>query len=425
MKKYLIILGIMLVLLGTACSANSDDAASRGDSQAYVQGDAPVIVVNSELLSNEYNAVLKYAQYLYEDYNVEFLVLSNSSSERKMQISRIKVEIMSGKGPDAFILSCDETYLDDGGRNTPLLENVERLMRLNIFMPMDDLIAKSEYLHMEDHHEIVMNAGKTTEGQLVLPLLYECGAYFVESQSIEFSDMPNEWDDVLACEDDQLLSYVWSERFRWFGQQYSQFADYDMEEILISEEQIARDAEFLSVIGERSEPIENLEPVHEINAESLKMWERSDGSMELLYVPNDTGGLTARISAYAAINRNSKYAEEAFRYIELLFSEEVQSDRGFSVPDPFSADGEQRYGANSQPSAALLGTGGGLATHKRAYSGEQGEFVCALMEKVNAVRFCSDIEIEMNDVIRGNYDETEIQEVSDDIYERISIMISE
>lgn len=425
MKRYLGILVVLMILLNTACSTVSHDDMRSNAVVKTNQENAPVIVVDSELLANGNNSVLKYAQYLYEDYNVQFQILPSSSSERKMQISRLSVEIMSGGGPDGFILACDEAYLDDEGRKAPLFENVEKVMRLNIFMPMDDLIAKSEYLHMEDHQKVIMDAGKTEEGQMVLPLLYSCSAYFVEGQLTESDVTLNTWDDVLACEDQKLMSFIWAGRFGWFGCQYTQIADYDREDILISEEQIARDVEFLRTIGESSESLENMEPVYEIDADSLQIWEKSPESVTRLCVPNDTGGLTATISAYAAINRNSKYAEEVFRYIELLFAEEVQSDGGFSVPDPFSVTGERRYGANSRPSAALLGTGGGLATHKRAYSGAQGEFVCDLTEKVNAVRFCSDIEIELQELILSNYDETELQDATHDIHERISIMISE
>lgn len=47
-----------------------------------------------------------------------------------------------------------------------------------------------------------------------------------------------------------------------------------------------------------------------------------------LTVPNDAGGVTAFVTAYAAVNPNTKCAEEVFKYLELFYSDAVQSDNG-------------------------------------------------------------------------------------------------
>lgn len=426
MKKWILgISVVLLILLSSACGAahnndTPDHSVEKND------GDLPVILVSSELLLNENNSVLKYAQYLYEGYDVQFEVLPDSSAERESRLSRLRVEIMSGSGPDAFVLPCNETYLDDGGRNTPLFENVEKAMRLSLFLPLDELIAKSEYLNMEEHHQVIMDAGKTEEGQQVLPLLFNCSAYFVEGQLNETDVLWNTWDDVLACKDENLLSILGSKRDDWFGRQYTRFADYDSEDLLITPEEISRDMAFHASLDGYYDPFAAEEPASVIDIDSLRKWQRHPEEMTLVTVPNDTGGLTATISAYAAINRNSEHAEEVFKLIELLFAEEVQNDGGFSIPDPFNAGGERRYGANAQPSALLFGAAhGGLATHKRAYPSEQGEFICELTEKINAVRFCSDIEIELGQAAWQSHDEPGLLDAAEDAHERLSMMLSE
>lgn len=42
-----------------------------------------------------------------------------------------------------------------------------------------------------------------------------------------------------------------------------------------------------------------------------------------LTVPNDAGGVTAFVTAYAAVNPNTKCAEEVFKYLELFYSDAV------------------------------------------------------------------------------------------------------
>ena len=423
MKKWVCFLLALLVLLSSACSTADGTTEQKKD---ISNTDKPIIVVDNEVFANSPNSVLKYAQHLYEGYDVQFQVLPKTSAERDSLISRLRIEIMTGGGPDAFILACDETYLDDGGRNTPLFQNIEKAMRLGIFMPLDDFIAKSEFLKTEDHHEIIMDAGKTEEGQLVLPLLYSMNVYLIEEQQNNTDLSSYTWNDVLKCEDKNVLTVLADKRYDWFGRQYTQVVDYDMEQISLSPDEIERDMKFFHGLDNFISPAGTETYFYEINQDTLRLWEHQQENMTLLTVPNDTGGLTATISAYAAINRNSEYAEEVFKYIELLFSEEVQSDRGFIVPNADSANGEIHYGANTQPTGYLFGAaGGGLATHKQAYSGEQGELVCALTEQVNSARFCSDIESELLNSVTDGYGATDYQELAKDAYDKLSVMLSE
>lgn len=68
---------------------------------------------------------------------------------------------MSGGGPDAFVLTAYEpgkalsAVNDSFAACEPLFTNVESVMRAGVFMPLDDLIAESEYLKLEDHSEVI------------------------------------------------------------------------------------------------------------------------------------------------------------------------------------------------------------------------------------------------------------------------------
>lgn len=58
-----------------------------------------------------------------------------------------------------------------------------------------------------------MNAGKTDEGQMVLPLLYEYPIFFVQKDQLKDPDMRMEnWDALLNCGDEKVRGFLKSKR---------------------------------------------------------------------------------------------------------------------------------------------------------------------------------------------------------------------
>ena len=60
--------------------------------------------------------------------------------------------------------------------------------------------------------------------------------------------------------------------------------------------------------------------------EGMAYYAQNKDTVNALAIPNTEGGVTAFITSYAAINRNSPKADEVFRFFELLFSDEAQID---------------------------------------------------------------------------------------------------
>ena len=49
---------------------------------------------------------------------------------------------------------------------------------------------------------------------------------------------------------------------------------------------------------------------------------------------NDEGGITAYVTVYAAVNRNTEKPDQAFSLLDFLFSDEVMTGVGFPTEDP-------------------------------------------------------------------------------------------
>ena len=154
------LISFMLSAILLLCSFTACEAADTGQ--------ATITVVIEEASQIYFARMAAKAEELY-DIKVEFVGIPDETNEtRSYVIQQMRTEIMAGKGPDLFLLpSGGETINCE-----PLFLNVEEAMHSGIFLPLDDLIAEAEILNMENHFQVIMDAGKVGDKQLVLPLIY-------------------------------------------------------------------------------------------------------------------------------------------------------------------------------------------------------------------------------------------------------------
>ena len=82
-----------------------------------------------------------------------------------------------------------------------------------------------------------------------------------------------------------------------------------------------------------------------ISANHLMSLAREETEYAVLPIPNPQGGVTVAVTFYAAINANAAHPQEAFDFIELLYSEELVTQQGFEVND-FHYGAAFSYGFN-------------------------------------------------------------------------------
>lgn len=59
----------------------------------------------------------------------------------------------------------------------------------------------------------------------------------------------------------------------------------------------------------------------------------SEEAKTIIAVPNDQNGVTAYMTLYAAINRNTENPDQAFDLLDFMFSDEVMTGAGFATED--------------------------------------------------------------------------------------------
>lgn len=306
----------------------------------------------------------------------------------------MKVEIMAGKGPDAFVLM---TASPGNTANTASeavtvrasaypFPDVERAMRQKLFLPLDDLIAGSAYYRPEDHVQAVMDAGKLDGKQLVLPLAYKIPGFLVDAEQVSEEEIEavETLDDLLHAENPYLAYHAHEGIFLWFCDLLPDVVDYENDDVLLEEDELAADLKRMHDLAMDGVP--DFTP--DDDAQARLNWETvyflddtllqtkngllqkfamiglpgASGEHETRFVPvpDENGVLPARITAFCAINANTEHAETCWKLLELLYSEEAQSgwtsgggaeyllEVAAPVGGQFAADGGTVTGKKSQ-----------------------------------------------------------------------------
>ncbi len=262
------------------------------------------------------------------------------AAENAAWAQHIRVEIAAGGGPDLFLLTADMDY------STLLFPDVEKVMRSSVFLPLDSYFEKSETVSLDDHFAAVMDAGCTPEGRMVVPLLFTVPCIVIDRETDTVDpDTVDSWEALENCDDLPLLDALsGSTDFNYM--RFGPLVDYDSETLLITEDRLAEYAAarraFRLSLDERGYTSDVLDaardgdPLREeyMVLDRLYLLEMSDlphamklnpGRFVLIPQTDDTGGVTAGVTVYAAINRNAKNPERCFKVIEHFLGEKMQA----------------------------------------------------------------------------------------------------
>lgn len=354
-------------------------------------GDRPLIAVTGTYIRKYDRNVMHLWEETYGDeIPFDFTFGPKGDAEFDAWSKSIKVGIMSGKGPDAFVLACGDSKLDTSRYPFP---DLERAKRQGLFFPLDDLIAGSEYYHPEDHVQAVMDAGRLDGVQLVMPLTYLVPALMADEEWVTEEEIAavETFDDLLYSENPYLAFQMQYSSYGYvFCDMMPDAVDYDAETVQLDAETLAAQLKEMHELAKATSDYENPEfpfsndEIKRLSYEvgrgylDAELWARQMGvktfdtelagykfnpapQMRLVPIPDENGDVTALITSFCAINANTKYPEECWKLLELLYSDEAQDgwiryedgiiDRAFDVAAPqgdlFDAMGGMPTGVRS------------------------------------------------------------------------------
>ena len=140
-------------------------------------------------------------------------------------------------------------------------------------------------------------------------------------------------------------------------------------------------------------------------------------------IPSVSGGITAYVTRYAAINRNTKYPEDAFSILDMLFSDQVMCDEGL-VDDGI-------YYANL---LVLSYVAYSVPVHEGAFhkayslSDEDARALEDLNSQITAVNYYSDLDEDLLDIYNQCFhvsDKDEQREIVNRIYAKMQMKLAE
>ncbi|MBQ2668325.1 MAG: hypothetical protein IJF56_06850 [Clostridia bacterium] len=357
----------------------------------------------------------------------EFENIPINGIEREAALERIRTEIMSGKGPDIFLLACNakNSYIES------LFTMPEKAMELSLFLTLDDYMESNSYFAEWDRmNSAVLKAGRTQEGQQIIPLCYTLPVAIYRKEEVTHTpSRENTWMDMLESEDEALAAAaVWTDNTNYLSEgmpfmtsraPMTEFilgaiADYEEEELLFTEEELNQRLHEICMLADRYTAGDfDLAPDHFVEFIGQKFDEKDQilpfdvrnglnkrNKYELIPLYSDDGGVTAEITVYAAINRNTRRPDDAFRVLDYLASYEAQRreliyqfiyecGNRSSIPMYTDLMSESQRVYRSNPLVDF-------SMKDWCLIGENYQELCSVREQITHVRFCDALNMELD-----------------------------
>ena len=411
-----------------------------------------------------------------EDITVEYLPAEGV--DREIAMDRLRTEIMSGAGPDIFLIYCNEK--DPILSEEAIFTMPEKAMELSVFMTLDEYMEnKTQFAEWDRMNQTVLAAGRTDEGQQIIPLSYRIPVSVYRAEEAEHTPSKEiTWMDMLESDNEALAAAaVWtdnaSERyadgipFMLSRAPMTEFiigavADYEEEELLFTEEELGqRLAEIIELADRYTAGEFDSAPAHyneylgwefddpfvfgafNENNEAVDFDARNgikwNDTYTMVPLYSDDGGVTAEISAYAAINRNTRRPEDAFLILDYLSSYTAQRCEhiyqtalykynnprmGFqgNLPmyDELMSRDQRIYWVNGFADSSMMGW---------YLPDENFAQLCAVRDQITHVRFRNAIDLELTQIYRDYHDAIRFGGAPDEVvatgYRRMQQMLRE
>lgn len=416
MKKYIIIFMVsVLFLYCSGCEKEKQHSTEK----------TLTVCVEAEL-ADYARDLLDLWEMLNEGVQGKLEIIPQDSDTAEIKASNIRTELMSGEGPDVFLLSTGAER-----ESMPVLfPNPEKLMYTDTFLPLDDFLETAEYAKPEKFNQKILEAGKTEKGQMILPITYTYQKVVFRKTDLEgLQEIPLSWEELRTCENPVLQEAVFYYTQRMYPL-FGELADYKEGKLLFTEKELQTMLEEVCAYTEWNEYRENRPEDLSIQGlfDFYPNLAASQDEKILVGIPNKNGGITAEIGTYIAVNRNTKIPDEAFSFLDLLFRDEILFGPGIKVGTKWGGNMFQHW--FSYTDHLILNQE--LAKRYPDLSEADLTALSELDKQINAVSFYSDLEKELEDLYwpyfqsyHAKEDETKRLEMVSKAYETMEMNVLE
>lgn len=338
MKRKIALLMALLcltIVLLPGCKEDKGQSSSRRDTQKTADKmeettglkTVSILVDLADGTAEEITKTLNKVPGFGEDfiYQIEVLPPLFQKQDRDNIMTRVRTEIMAGKGPDLFLCSHRLYGYDAGPDDMPFFKFPVQAMSNRIFLPLDDYIEEAGNIDWDSMQPVVMEAGRNQEGQQIVPLSYTFETAIFDGSYTPEAKFPMTWQQMTEDPDPNIRAASYGHMYNIIGE----LADYSKDAPAFTEE------ELLGWVTKQYDIWQTVpKEYRDVKCIMMDQGYLSDldekfslgGKEEYTMIPlcNISGGVTASITTFAAINRNARYPDEAFKVIEYLLDPEVQ-----------------------------------------------------------------------------------------------------
>lgn len=366
MKKAAALCAAVLMAVGcAACSGGGEQTQSEASGEPATSEASEPVTLQVYLAAQYadptvhypiYEALMDY-QEAHPNLTLEFISPKgvNYMEEREAMISQLNAEILSGGGPDLFIM--------EGYRTTEinLFPDIEKAMVNGTFLDLTEAMEKQGLSREEDFYTAVLDAGQWEGRQYILPLgfsvpLMVSATDVLNASSFDLQRAMYSMDSLLTellriHEEQSILVITSIDPLDVLAQPV---LDYEAHQVRLDTSAVRRGLELEKIFrtGDIAYDLarglfNDTNPSHvqdefaqgvpfatlrysRFSINLLRQCRALGIEVSVMPIPNEEGTITAKIGSYAMGNRNTKYPEEVADLLLYLVSEECQSAAAYA-----------------------------------------------------------------------------------------------
>lgn len=271
--------------------------------------------------------------------NIQLEFPPKCGEERDIYLSNLRTEIMAGGGPDVFVCLSGIGFHFDKDNNfqvhyvEPIFRFPQQAMKRNMFLPLDNYIKTAKHMEWDKLTQVVMKAGRTEKGQMLLPMTYTVPTTLFRKSDVKSAlSKEMKWDDMFF-QDTALGVAAVSDTSTLMGSALAPLADFENDKLAFSEEDLTRFCE--KITNHQTLDNDNTIPHFRFNLKVLDSFKlndyneafKNDDSFTLVPLYSRNGGYMATVTSFVGINANAENPEAAFSVVDYLLGEECQRSK--------------------------------------------------------------------------------------------------
>lgn len=286
---------------------------------------------------------------------------TQAKEKREAAVQDIRVQLMTGRGPDLFLLGDDPAvaYFSDIYHTEPLFPDAMKTAQAGAFADLSQWMESDSDFVKDEYIWPLFEAGQLEGKQYIVPLSCAVQGVLLSKTAIEQAgfdetaasrDFDSFWQELTRCvPSEELTMYLLSNLVMLNGIE-KPLVDYNTNTVNLDEQTLSNRLDVLETLHQNLQ-LPNAQTAHwgTLTQDQLKkrtiiaadtQWHvgfecaaklaQEEFETRFFPIPNEAGDVTAYIGTYGAVRANSTQKEAAWRFLKIGLSEEAQCA---NVPD--------------------------------------------------------------------------------------------